>query len=74
MTTAMKLALDCLLEDAPDEAIAYALADSLYDLDGKADAALLYRLSQADTIRTKLRALGFDVVRLCSVQTRTDQE
>jgi hypothetical protein len=57
------LALDWLLEDAPDEAIAYALADSLTQLDGD-EGTLSCRLSQADQIRIRLRSLGFDIVRL----------
>jgi hypothetical protein len=64
MTTAMKMAMEWLLEDAPDEAIAYALAHSIFELDGKPEGALHYGLSEADKIRIRLRSLGFDIVRL----------
>jgi hypothetical protein len=64
MTETRNLVIDWLLEDAPDEAIAYALAHSVFKLDGEPEGALSYSLSQADDIRTRLRSLGFDVVRL----------
>jgi hypothetical protein len=63
MNKKRNLTLDWLLEDDPDEAIAYALADSLTQLDGH-EGVLLYRLSQADKVRIRLRSLGFDIVRL----------
>jgi hypothetical protein len=65
MTTSMKVAMDWLLEDAPDEAIAYALAHSVYSIDDS-PGDLVFRLSQADKIRSRLRSLGFDVIRLPS--------
>jgi hypothetical protein len=57
------LVIDWLLEEgALDEAIAYALADSVYGIDLSPED-LVFRLSQADKIRNHLRSLGFDVVR-----------
>jgi hypothetical protein len=58
------LVIDWLLEEgASDEAIAYALADSVYNINTGNDG-LMFRLTQADKIRHHLRSLGFDIVRL----------
>jgi hypothetical protein len=59
-----KLVITWLLEeDASDEAIAFALAHSVYGIDDSSEA-LVFRLSQADNIRKKLRSLGFEIVHL----------
>ena len=58
------LVIDWILEeDAPDEAIAYALAHSVQSIDAS-DEGLMFRLAQADKIRKRLRSLGFDIIRL----------
>ena len=58
-----KLVIKSLLEEgASDEAIAYALAQSIHTIIGP--EALLFRLSQADNIRENLRSLGFIIIPL----------
>jgi hypothetical protein len=64
MNADKKVVINWLLEeDAPDEAIAYALAQAVYDIDDSS-LALPFRLSQADKIRKNLRSLGFEIVHL----------
>jgi hypothetical protein len=60
MNASRTLVIDWLLEEgALDEAIAYALAHSVYGIDVSPED-LDFRLSQADKIRNHLRSLGFD--------------
>jgi hypothetical protein len=63
MNANRKLVIDWLLDEgAQDEAIAYALAQSVYAIDSPEN--LVFHLSLADKIRHRLRLLGFDIVHL----------
>jgi hypothetical protein len=50
------------LEDNPSEAIAFALAHSVFELRFDGDRMLFF-LAEADMIRARLLHLGFEIVR-----------
>jgi hypothetical protein len=50
------------LSDSPSEALVVALADAVFELESSTEKRFAYCVSEADEIRSRLRAHGFDVV------------
>lgn len=51
------------LSDAPNEAIVVALAHAIFQLESATEKRTLRCFDEVDDVLTRLRSLGFDVVR-----------